>query len=412
MFAPPRYTSRNAVIHAAWVFAHAVCISSAQNFTARTASLDPFGVNGPLPFGGALEGFTSGAVKGGFSAGLGLQSAYDSNFFLTEDNPESEMLLSLSPSFYYTSDPEGGARAMISASYQPVANAYLRNSDLNGIDQSGSISMILSGSRTIISAYAAYTQESGADRLASGFFTGSALGVGLRGSYQLAPRTSVFGSWSTSSTDYSDGSAEGFDGYSANVGGFWSATELFSIGPSISYSTTDSELTGARDSWGLAVQASYKAAERIQLAASLGTQYSENSRESENGGFNLTGSLSASYQINELWSWSASIQSGVVPSPTQTNFVINNWSFSSSLSRQLVIGSAALGLSLDSSNFESVGPTTDSQDSETFVSTFLSYQRPLFNDRVTFSTLIRYALNNGANEWSQIQLSVGLTTSL
>jgi hypothetical protein len=417
MFAPPRYSSSQAVVRAAWMLIHAGCIANAQNFTARTADLDPFGVNGPLPFGTAFEGLTGGGIKGGFSAGISLQSTYDSNFFLTEDDPESDITFSLAPAFTYTTDPEGGARAVISASYQPVANAYLENSDLNSFDQSGSVSMVVSGSRTVISAYAGYSQQSGADRLAGGFFTGSALSVGLRGSYQLAPRTSVFGSLSASSTEYSNGatpdgdsSAEGYDSYSANIGGFWSATERFSLGPSFSYSTTDSGITGTRDSWGFAVQASYKAAERIQLAASLGVQHSENSRESDDDGFNLTGGLNASYQINELWTWGASIQSGVVPSPTQSDYLINNWSFSSSLNRQLLIGSAGFGLSFDSSNYESVGPTAGSQDSEEYFSAFLSYQRPLFNERVGFNTSLRYSFNNGQNEWSQIQLSAGLST--
>lgn len=393
------------------MLSHAICISSAQNFTARSGSLDPFGVNGPLPFGSALDGFTGAGIKGGFSSGISLQSAYDSNFFLKEDDPESEITLSLSPSFNYTTDPEGGARAVITATYQPVANAYLGNSDLNGFDQSGSLSLVVSGSRTVISAYAGYSQQSGADRLADGFFTGSALSVGLRGTYQLAPRTSVFGSFSTSSTDYGDDSAEGFDGYSANIGGFWSATELFSIGPSFSYSTTDSGLTGTRDSWGFAMQANYKAAERIQLAASLGTHYSEDSRESGDGSFDLTGSLSAIYQISELWSWATSIQSGVVPSPTQANYVINNWSLSTSLSRQLLIGSAGFGLSFDSSNYESVGPTADSQESQKYISSYLSYQRPIFNDRVGFNASLRYSFNNGQNDWSQIEVGLGLTAT-
>ena len=278
--------------------------------------------------------------------------------------------------------------------------------------------MVLTGSRTTISAYAGYSQDSGTDRLAGGFFTGSSLSLGLQGSYQLGPRTSVFAGWSTSLSDYGNGedgtgggadSAVGFDNHSFNVGGFWAATERFSFGPSFSYSTSTSDNTGSRDSWGFSLQANYKAAERIQLGGSLGFQYSENSREQDSGNFNLTGSLNASYQINELWSWGNSIQSGIVPSPAQTNYVINNWSVSSSLNRALLIGSAGIGVDLQFSSFDTVGPTGVLQNDENNYGVVLSYQRPLFDDRVGFNSSLRYSFNDGDSNWSQIQINAGLS---
>lgn len=205
MLARPRHFKKKAATHAALILIQACGGLSAQNFTARSAGLNPFGVNGPLPFGRAMDSLGGAGIKGGFSSGITVDSTYDSNFFQSADDEESEVTLSLSPSISYSSDPEGGARMMVSAAYLPSANAYLNNSDLNAVDQSGSFSMIVSGSRTTISAYAGYSQDSGTDPLAGGFFTGSSLSVGLQGSYQLAPRTSVFAGWSSSLTDYGNG---------------------------------------------------------------------------------------------------------------------------------------------------------------------------------------------------------------
>ena len=404
----PQYSTKKAAVIGASVLIHACCSTWAQDFTIRLANSNPFGVNGPLPFGKPLEINAGKGFKGGIGGGVNLQSTYNSNFFQSENNQESEYSTEISPSIGYSTDPEGGARILITAGYSPTAINYLNNTELNGVDQSGYASLVISGSRTVISAYGGYVQQSGVDRFAGGFVTGSQLSFGLSGTYQLAPRTSVFANWAPSLVDYGQSSIIGFSNYSVSVGGSWAATELFNFGPSLSYSTSNSDNTGALDSWGFSAQASYKAAERIQLSGSFGLQLSQYSRDSEADKLNFTGSLSAAYQINELWSWGGSIQSGVVPSPTQTNYVINSWSISSSLNRSLLRGSIAFGLDMAFSNFEQVGAVRTSQDAEQNMSANLTYARPIFSDRLGFSTSISYTLNSGQSQWSQIQLNAGL----
>ena len=426
MFAIPGFSHCKTVVYGAAVFVQATSELSAQNFTGRSASLNPFGVNGPLPFGkipnfanfgGGLE------LKGGFSFGAGFSSTYNSNVLISENDPESDVTLSLSPTLSYTSDPEGGAPMVISAAYSPSASASLSNSDYNSFDQSGTVSMIVSGARTTISAFAGISQDSGADSLAvsQGFFTGTAVSLGLQGSYQLAPRTSVSAGWSSSITDYGESagnsgsagvSAVGFNGHSLNVGASWAATERLSFGPSLSYSTSSSDATVDFSTWGFSMVGNYQVSEKIQVAASMGIQYSDYSQEGESGGLSPTGSLNASYQINELWSWGGSIQSSLTPSPTGTNYAINGWSLSSSLSRQLLIGSIGIGVNMDFSNFESVGAPgalPENQEAQQNLGLSLNYSRPLFGDRVGFSSSILYRVNYGDVEWSQVELTVGLT---
>ncbi len=408
MFACTRYSSRKVAIFAAFVSILACCLTHAQDFTIRFANSNPFGVNGPLPFGKPLEINAGKGFKGGIGGGVSLQSTYNSNFFQSEGDPQSEGYTKISPSLGYSTDPDGDAKILFNASYSPTAVSYLNNSNLNGVDQSGYASLVISGSRTVISAYGGYVQQSGVDRFAGGFVTGSQLSFGISGTYQLAPRTSVFANWAPSLVDYGQSSIIGFSNYSASVGGFWAATELFNFGPSLSYSTSQSDNTGARDAWGFAMQASYKAAERLRLAGSFGLQFSQNSRDSEAAKLNFTGSLSASYKINELWSWSGSIQSGVVPSPTQTNYVINSWSVSSSLNRSLLIGSISMGLDMAFSNFDQVGVVGTTQNAAQNTSAVLTYVRPIFSDRLGFSTSLSYTLNSGQKDWSQVQLNAGL----
>ncbi len=381
---------------------------SAQNFVARSGSLDPFGANGALPFGQVWEFGTGSGIKGGFSSGVSVSADYNSNFFQTENNGENEVTLTLTPSLAYTTDPEGGANAMVLVSYSPSANAYLNNSDLNNFDQGGAFSMVVSGSRTVLSMYASYTQQSGVDRLAGGFLTGSALSLGFQGSYQLAPRTNIYASFTPTLVDYEQGNFTGFSDNATTVGGFWAATELLSIGPSAGYTTRSSDNTGDFDSWSFSGNVTYQASMRVQLAASLGLQYSRYSENPSSNGTNVIGSLNASYQINELWAWSNSIQSGATPSPTESNYVINNWSVTSMLNRSLVVGNVGMGFNVNFSSYEQVGPTVVSQENGQNLGLILSYSRPLFSDRVGFNSSISYVINNGQEDWTQVLVNLGL----
>lgn len=425
MLAFLRFSKPNAAVYAAVVFVQAASGLNAQNFTARSANLNPFGVNGPLPFGKLSEfGDLGGGLglKGGFSSAIGLSSVYDSNILLSENDPESDVTLSASPTLSYTSDPEGGAMMVLSAVYAPSASASLNNSDYNSFDQLGSFSMVVSGARTTISAFVGISQNSGADSLAAsqGFFTGTAISLGLQGSYQLAPRTSLSGGWSSSITDYGESagdtgsagsSAVGFGSHSFNVGASWAATERLSFGPSLSYSTSSSDATEDFSTWGFSMVGSYMVSEKIQVSASMGIQYSDYSEEGESGGLSPTGSLNASYQINELWSFSSSIQSALTPSPTGTNYALNGWSISSGLSRQLLIGSVQIELNMDFSNFDSVGPpgtAPENQEAQQNIALSLGYSRPLFRDRVGFSSSVVHTVNYGDVEWSQFQLNASL----
>lgn len=421
------FLSSRLVIFQAAVFAgafsiQALCCLSAQNFTARSSNLNPFGVNGQLPFGEIPSIVGAKGIKGGFGLGLGLSAAYNSNVLLSENDPESAVSMSVSTPLSYTTDPEGGAPMIITATYSPSASVYFDNSDFNSLDQSGSLGMVYAASRTTISAFAGVSQTSGADSLAAsqGFFTGTAVSLGLQLDYQLAPRTSINAGLSSSITDYGAGSfgnsgnsAVGFSNYTATFGASWAATERFSFGPSLSYSTNVSDSVEDFNSWGFSMVGSYKASERIQVSASMGFAYTEFSEAGTSSDVSPTGSLNASYQIDELWSWNASIQSGISPSPTGSNYVINGWSISSNLNRQLLIGSAGIGLLMDFSNYQSVGPTgvfQASQENQQNIALLLNYSRPLpfFNDRLVFSSSLVHTVNYGDFEYTQVVVNAGL----
>jgi hypothetical protein len=400
------FTTTTAIFGSFWLFSP----SSGQDLSTLVGARDPFGLDRVFSFGlgeGAIPGLSTD-IKGGVGVGISTSVGYDSNFFHAEHNAESEFIAALTPSVFYNSDPEGGAPTVFSATYNPSYNAYLHHSDLDRFNQSADASLVVRGSRTTLSFVGGYHQISGTDRLAGKFVEGALFNLGLQGSYQLAPRTSLNAGATYSTSTYFTGSIESAEVIGANVGAFWAATERFSLGPAFSYSTTKSDNIGTRDSTSVMAQANYQASEKIHVSGSLGAQFSSNSRDSGGSTAGLTGGLDATYAIDERWAWNASVQYVTVPAPAQTNYVVKDLSMSTRLSRQLKIGVASAGVNYTVSNFESVGPVNSGIGNDRNVSLFLGYSRGFLNDRLGFESTASYLVDRGQTDWNQLLVNMSL----
>jgi hypothetical protein len=122
----------------------------------------------------------------------------------------------------------------------------------------------------------------------------------------------------------------------------------------------------------------------------------------------MTGSLNASYAFSEKLGWVGSIRYITVPSPSDVDYVVNNLMISTALNRQLLAGSVGLGLDLNFANYEQVGSVSTILDDDNAMSVFLSYDRQFFLERLNFNSRILYAINSGQEDWSQVQVSIGL----
>ena len=92
--------------------------SYAEDFTLMVTNPDPLGLGDFVPSDADLDLGIEGKFKGDLSYGIGIYSVYNSNFFQTEDNEESELTTSLVPWLHYISDPEGGAMISVVANYK------------------------------------------------------------------------------------------------------------------------------------------------------------------------------------------------------------------------------------------------------------------------------------------------------
>lgn len=409
LHSPP---SRKSCISALAVMVTCHGISHAAVFTMMVTDSDPLGLRAIVPATERMDLGLEGAVKGDFSYGIAVQSEYNSNFFQTDSNEESELAAFVNPWLGYTTDPEGGAIFTIVANYSPSLRFYSNNSDLDGIDHSGNVNFSFKGSRTNIDVFGRYVQSSGTDLLTGDFIEGTVATGGVQLTRQLASRTSLDASWTFAKSDYGDSNTnEGATVQTASLGGYWQYTERMSFGPNLRYTRSDSDTIGTRDAWALMLSVRYKAGERTFLSASFGPEYSTTTGISggEDDSLSFTGNLNASYMIDERWTWSATLDSAAVPSPNQSNFVINNVSASTSLSRKLLRGSISGGIDYVISNYDEVDTVAATRGAENNFGLFLNYGRGLFSDRVGFNSELRYTFNDGETEWSQFLASVGLS---
>lgn len=409
MFTIPNSSPRKAWTTALASIAILSGSSLAQNFTMAVTDSNPLGLGNFVPSLTGLDTGMEGTVKGDFDYGVEALTYYNSNFFLTEKNEESEGSVALLPWISYSSDPEGGANYTFSANYTPIIRCYLDNTDLNAVDQSGDMTVTFKGSRTEISAFLRYNELSATDRLTGDFVEGALFTGGFRGVRQIAPRTSLNGGWSVAMSDYGSSANEGAEIYTAYLGGIWQATERLGFGPTLRYTMSESDNIGSRDAYAFMFDARYNLGERIVFSGSIGPEFSETSGgTSDQSSVGLTGDLTALYLIDSRWKWRTRLRSATVPSPSETNYVVNDVSLSTTLERQFVRYSVFGGLEFSLSDYETVGTTLVDRGNEQNTSIFVGYNRPLFSERIGFTSSVRYTFNEGQKDWSQWLVSAGL----
>jgi hypothetical protein len=386
-----------------------------QDFSLSVADANPLGIGSFVPSRLQLlesDGGIESGIKGTFLAELKADTIYDSNFFLSETDEESELSFNVLPVLTYSSDPEGGATWTLNAVYQPAYRAFVENSDLNNFDQTGDLQLAFKGARTAATIFTRYGQLSATDRLTGNFSTVSVFSSGLQATRQIAPRTSLNGGVTYSKSEFDTDDESGAGVWSSYFGGLWDATERTSIGSSISYSRSESDDagTGVREAWALLGEVRYKLGERIWLSASLGPEFSsfsDSGSGSDETNVSLQGEITSRYTINERWSWVTSFITANIPSPSDTGYFVNDYGFSTSLEHQMLRALIVAGFEYNYTQYEAVGLITTPRDNEKALALYLTYSRGLFNDRISAYSTVRYATNSGVTDWSQWQLLLG-----
>lgn len=395
-----------------WVAFPVFCGSTlAQDFALQVADPNPLGIGRFVPTSADLLEQVAdipGKIKGAFAFDAALQTVYDSNFFLTENNTEDEVSLLFIPAIRYTSDPMGGARYTVTANYSPIFRAFLDNSDLNDIDQVGDITFTLHGKRSELAIFGRFNEFTGTDRFTGNFTTGQIYTAGIRANREIATRTSINCGYTYSNLDYDAAANPGSDSHTGYIGALWTASERLGFGGTLNYSQYSSDNTGTRDAWAILAEVRYRYGERIWLSASLGPEFASDSGDGDDT-VNLRANVQCRYVINERWSWINSLRTATVPSPRTDGYIVNNYGFTSEIEHRLLRATVRAGIDFSYSDYDAVGTVTAPRSNEENLGLFISYNRGFLNDRLFFDSAVRYRTNNGETDWDQWQVAAGLS---
>jgi hypothetical protein len=383
--------------------------TQAQDFTLQVADADPLGLGAFIPGAGfeLADGLTDG-IKGDLMTALKAGTVYHSNFFLSDGGEDDEWAFTLAPTLRYVSDPEGGAEKSITLSYHPVGRSYAENSTLDGIDHSGDLTFQWRGAKSSLAAFARYNELSASDRLTGEFVSGSLITTGLRLTRQLAPYTRANAGFSAGISDYSGGGHQGAEVYSVYGGALWQATARTHFGGTLRGTVTESGTIATREALAVLVEARHQSGERVWFSGSLGPEFARTGDGGEDS-LRLSGELSARVALGERWTWTSSLRSASVPSPSETQYLVNDIGLVTKLRRQLLHGWLGGGLEYHFSDYQNLGGATALRSDEHNAAVFLSYGRPLFSERATGDISVRHAVNNGQVDWQQWQVSAGVS---
>ena len=341
----------------------------------------------------------------GFLYGLSATGIYDSNLFITEGDEESDFSVAVAPWLLYNSAPPGGAHYIFTARYAPFARAYLDHSDLNTVDHFGSASLSYQGAKVHLGSGVSYARFTQPDRYVGGIVESTSLGVSVNGRYELSQKTSLEATWQANLTDYQSARFSSSDIYNLQVTGYWKATPLLRVGPSLRYSETESVNIGNRQALAFLLSLGYDLPGKIDLTAQGGVESEDYERSGSEVG--LTGSLGANYAYDALWSFQVSLNYGTVPSPSERNYSIDDLGFRASVTRRLSNGSLTAGAGANLSSYNAVGPVSARRGEESHYGFFLRHRLQLFGDDVSLETSLRFSQNSGLQGWSRLLLSTG-----
>ena len=346
----------------------------------------------------------------GFFYGISAQGSYNSNLFLDDGGEVDDFIFSVRPWVRYQTAPPGGATAVATVFYAPSIEKFVDNSGFDRLNHTASAGLQFSGARSQIGTTLGYYRASSSNRFAGTFVESETITGAINGSYEISPKTTVSASWGVSDSSYDQAGMADFRTYSAQLTGWWQATPLVRLGPSIRHSETESDLSGDREAWALLMRIAYELTGKLRVNLSGGAEWQELTAIAggTRDGTQLTGALTANWAIDAAWSLAFGMSYRNTPSLSSTNYFINNFGVDLTATRELAKGSVRGGIVFEHADYEESGPVATPRTDEEFWSIFGNYQRPIFKDAMNFTSSVRFSENSGLEDWSNVQLSFGL----
>ena len=340
-----------------------------------------------------------------FSYGASVDTIYDSNFRLLEENEENRFFSDFSPSFLFESDPEGEKLISVTLHYEPILRADWSDSSRNELLNVGKIVAKNEGGRGSILVFGEYQEFSSPDRLALGFIEGKLQNYGLEFGYLVGSRTRLL--FDVQYTDLSiDSSAGGgSQTWQFSTGFDWESSLGWSIGPLFRYLNQDTEGGVTRESYALLLSFAQTARDDFRAQARFGLEFDTfDGQEDDRVG--LTGAIELGGDLGEDWTWDSLFEVRDISSGLGSETFIDLYRLSLSAHREIEKGSIQLGANFEVNDRDLTGQAlgVDGTSSIFEISSGLTYT--VGDGLMEVGAGLSYGISRGAVEWNRFVASL------
>ena len=340
-----------------------------------------------------------------WSYGLSLESIYDSNFRLAEENEESRFFTELSPSLFFESDPEGGKLVSVTLHYTPILRADWSDSTRNDLLNVGKLVAKNEGARGSILVFGEYRDFSRPDSLALGFIEGSLQNYGLEFGYLLGTRTQLRFDLQYTNLSIDSGSARGADTLVVSTGFVWESSSGWSIGPLFRYLNQDTEGVGTRESYAFLLAFEQDTRDDFRARARFGLEL--NTFESgESNPLEFTGAVELGGSLGEDWTWNSKFEIQNLSASLPSDTFIDIYRLALSADRKLEKGSLQLGTNFEVNSRDLSGPIPGVGGTSSLFEVLGNITYIIGDDLLEVKGGVSYGLSRGAVDWNRFVASL------
>lgn len=370
------------------------------------------GFAAPLP--GALlpsSGLSTGdadALLSGLSISCGASAYYDSNIGqragTAADPVQDDFILSISPSLQWG---RGTSLWNLNVAASGSYGHHLEGSNYDSMNRSFSASGAYHAGRLELSGNLSQGYSEGSNRYYGEVIGQSSYGMGFTAAYEISPKTSVVSSFNSSWNESGSGLGA-TENQSANLSAMWRYSPLLRFGPGIGYTSASGDIESARTTIGPTLSADYELTRKVSMNGRVGLDFADSGDSGTNQ--TVSSSLAASYRLNRLWGFNASMSRGIQADGGSSGTFREDTALRFGVNHQMRRVTAAVGLGyVHSTYLESSGSIQPAGIDYLSIDTSLSL--PFSGNRASATVFFRYndsVSDNEAQNWDGLQTGVSV----
>jgi hypothetical protein len=348
------------------------------------------------------------SLLSGLSISCGASAYYDSNIGqragTAADPRQDDFILSISPSVQWL---RGTSLWNLSLAASGRYGHPFEDSNYDSMNRSFSVSGAYHAGRLELSGNLNQGFSEGSNRYYGEVIRQSSYGMGFTAAYEISPKTSLISSFN-SSWNEPDSGLGATENQSANLSAMWRYSPLLRFGPGIGYSSASGDIESVRSTLGPTLSAVYELSRKVSMSGRVGLDFADSGDSGTNQ--TVSSSLAASYRLNRLWEFDASMSRGIQADGGSRGAFREDTALRFGVNHPIRRVAAAVGLGYVHSTYLASSDSGQSPGID-YLSIDTSLSLPFSGNRASATVFFRYndsVSDNEAQNWDGFQSGVSV----